>query len=217
MGIAVATLVVGEDYRKAVALATQSKIDYCHNQGYDFIFETGFDATRPVPWSKIPLIKRVLPRYDFVFWSDADAMVVNPDVRLEQMFGDFLDSDKHMVVTRDAAGNINLGNFIIRNCDWSFELLSKIWEQTQFLHHKWWENAAFIYLFSSEPKIQKHTAVVPYDRYAFNSYPHYPNGYKEGDFIVHFAGIHNLGELERLISKHHRSLSQKPEIAASRA
>lgn len=125
------------------------------------------------------------------------------------MFGDFLDSDKHMVITRDAAGNINSGNFLIRNCAWPFELLRRVWGQTQFLNHIWWKNAAFLHLFHSDPEIQKHTAIVPYDRYPFNSYPHYPNGYREGDFIVHFAGIHNLGELERMISIYYKGIDQK--------
>lgn len=214
MNIAVATLVVGERYEKAVALATQSKIDYCNNQGYDFVLGKDFDASRPISWSKIPLINRTLPKYDFVFWSDADAMVVNYDVRLEQMFGDFLDTDKHMVVTRDVAGNINLGNFLIRNCPWSFELLRKVWEETQFLNNDWWENAAFIHLFGSDVGIREHTAVVPHDRYTFNSYPHYPNDYRKGDFIVHFAGIHDLGELERMISKHYKIVGKSLQIAA---
>lgn len=216
MKFALVSLVVGEAYSKAVSLATKSKREYCKLHGYDFILEDGTNmphTDRPIPWLKIPLIRGVLPNYDYVFWSDGDAMVVNYRTRFEDMFRDFLYSDKHMVITRDAAGNMNMGNFLLRNCSWSVSLLDKIWEQEQFIDHPWWENAAFIHLMETRALIEDRSiadrvAVVSNRDYPFNSYPHL-NDYKEGDFIVHFAGVasdphQGLSKLESLIVAHYK-------------
>ena len=203
MEFAIVSLAAGHEYGKAVSLATQSKERYCRMHGYAFVLEKEpLDASRPVAWSKIPLIAKVLPHYDYVFWSDADAMVVNYDIAFEDMFKCFFGTRTNMVVTKDAAGNINTGNFLLKNDEWSFELLEKIWNQEQFINHPWWENQAFLHLLHTDSLVKEHAAVVPYTDFTFNSYPHFPNGFKEGDFIVHFAGIHDVGELEKRIVKH---------------
>src|SRR3989338_2640243 len=98
MRIAVATLVVGDDYSRVVQPATQSKIDYCNIHGYDPIIGLTSDSTRPVPWSKIPLLHRVLPEYDFVFFSDADTLVADYDRRIENTFLEPLGTDKHISI-----------------------------------------------------------------------------------------------------------------------
>jgi len=207
MDIAVVTLVAGKEYSKAVRLATKSKEDYSKIHGYDIIVgnDTDVDNSRPVAWSKIPLLRRLLPGYDFVFWSDADAMFVDYQRRLEEFFSGFIASDKMMVVTKDAKNHVNTGNFLLRNNLWSLSLLDEIWQQNQFINHGWWDNAAFIHLLGLHPRIAQKVAVVPNHHLPFNSYPHH-NDYVEGDFIVHFAGVHDLSRLEQLTVRFYKPL-----------
>ena len=210
MNIGVATLVAGDGYEKAVSLAIQTKQDYCALHGYDLVVGKEFDRSRPIPWSKIPLLQKILPKYDLVFWSDADAMVVNYDISLNRFFHDFLNSDKKMLTTLDAAGNINTGNFLIRNSPWSFEFLGRIWEQEQFTNHGWWENMAFIHLLETDPEVRRQVTIVQNRQLPFNSYPHH-NDYREGDFIVHFAGVHDLHELELLVARFYKDCRPKSQ------
>jgi hypothetical protein len=62
-----------------------------------------------------------------------------------------------------------------------------VYTRTEFLHDKWWENAAVIALYQEDPDVRRHVAVVP--NKLFNGYP-YPGGnYAAGDFIVHFPSL----------------------------
>ncbi len=78
--IALITLSVGDNYSKSVAFGIASKEEYCSLHGYDFILCTEYlDPSRPIAWSKIKLLEKVLNtnKYKWVFWSDADSIIMN--------------------------------------------------------------------------------------------------------------------------------------------
>ncbi len=54
----------------------------------------------------------------------------------------------------------NAGLFFIRNSAWSFEFLRAIYQQEQFIHHPWWEQAAIIELLNREDA-RPHVQVYP--------------------------------------------------------
>ena len=113
----------------------------------------------------------------------------------------------------DAKNHVNTGNFLLRNHCSTFEMLNRIWEQTQFTNHPWWENKAFIDLLEKDSQIRQQTMVVANRQMPFNSYPHHSD-YVEGDFIIHFAGVHDLGRLEQLTTQYYRSLPTQLERAS---
>ena len=60
----VLTLAIGEDFRKSLQRALDSKKKYCENHGYEYILgnEQFWDRERPIPWSKIPFLLDVLKK-----------------------------------------------------------------------------------------------------------------------------------------------------------
>src|SRR5947207_15346542 len=69
-----------------------NKRTYCDLHGYELIVERGtLDAARPAHWSKLLAIKKYLPDYDWIFWSDHDSLVMAFGKRLEELCDDRFD------------------------------------------------------------------------------------------------------------------------------
>ena len=190
MKIAVVSLAYGKAYSACLKPMIERNRQYCETQGYDFILggDSIVDKSRPISWSKILVIQKVLADYDWILWVDADAAVMNHSIRIDHLFKEFLDREKYLILTKDGAKNINFGVFLLKNIKWSFELLKLIWDQKQFINHKWWENRALIHLYFNNLNVKAYTHLITDNGLRFNCFPHF-NDYKEGDFIIHFAGL----------------------------
>lgn len=205
--IAVVTLVVGDKYAQTVKVGTDSKRLYCKQHGYDFICgDTHLDPSRPIPWSKIKLIEKVMenPKYKWIFWTDADSIIMNQAVRLE----DLIDENYNFIITKDPYG-LNTGQFFIKNCPWSRELLKKVYnDHPDCIHHNVWEQMAFINEFKRDARYNDSIKILP--QRLMNSFaPEYCNDqmvtYQKGDFIIHFAGIRDYAtslQLSRMFQVH---------------
>lgn len=191
MKLALVTLYAGDDFERMAALVNPPKERYCDRFGYDFIaFQGVLDPDRPPAWSKILAVQQVLPRYDWVFWCDTDAVLWNPDVGLRQFVA--AAGSASVIMQRNSDG-VNSGLFFIRNCDWAFAFLDEVYNQAQFAHHTWWEQAAIMELLKREDVSSQ-----------FQIYPQFePHGGFHGYYVarewdkafIHFAG---LREPERL-------------------
>jgi len=164
-----------------------SKKAYAQKHGYDFIgYTVSLDPSRPTSWSKIKAIQQHLEKYDWVFWSDADVVIMNHEIKLEQ----FIDDNFHLILCPGHEWPINAGNFFLKNCPWSFELLERIYNETKFINSTLWEQDALYHLlFYKEPILQKDVKFMPQRQ--FNAYirnQRHPGCYKPGDFLVHFSG-----------------------------
>jgi len=194
MRVAMVTLCLGDDYAQTMAAGIRSKEEYCRCHGYDFFVggEEVYDAQRPHSWSKIAMIKKQLRNYDYIFFSDADVVIVNGKITLEKLIhGHMKDAD--FMLTRDLIGNMNMGNFFVKNTPWSSGFLDRIYAQTDFIDHPWWENKAFIHLYETDETVRQHTQVIT-ESNLFNSYLDPKNPYNEecfpvNDFLVHLAGF----------------------------
>ncbi len=188
--VAVITMLAGEAYRESVNPMTVHKHQYCEKHGYDLFIgnEADVQPDRPVSWWKVPLIKQVMTNYEFVLWLDGDATFMNMEERIEHFFSPDLRSGADLILKRDLEGNINMGTFLIRRSEWAFQLLDRIWDQEQFIHHPWWENQAFIHLYENDGSVREKTKLIEDGSLRFNIYPH-ADEYREGDFIIHFAGL----------------------------
>ncbi|CAD5174956.1 probable alpha-1,6-mannosyltransferase MNN10 [Musa acuminata AAA Group] len=197
---------------KAVAGNKQA---YAARMGYVFVDAGGMvDHSRPPSWSKILAVRSHLPHYDWVFWNDADTMVMNPAISLESILYAVightnLDASPDLVVTEDTNG-VNAGVFFVRRSEWSDKFLQTWWNQTSFVRFgstKSGDNDALKHLLRTLPaeELGAHVAVSP-AQCLFNSYPWVPtlkslhrlftspratwNGvYSDGDFLVHLAGL----------------------------
>ena len=199
------TLVIGEDFRKALAPALDSKKAYAERHGYKYVEggEKYWNRERPIPWSKVDFVLDILgkiPEGELVFLSDADVLITNPALRLEDHVCHLLPPEKDLLMTIDACGHINSGNMLMRNSAWLKNWWARVGQQTDLLYHIWWENAAMIRLLEMVPADLAKTEITA-EHVRFNAYlrglPGQPL-WTPGCFLVHFAGVYSTKEMERL-------------------
>lgn len=164
-------------------ISCPNKEAYCRSHGYTFRCRTdGFDPTRPPAWSKVLFLLEELGESDWVFWTDADSLIMNSAMQL----GWFLDETADLVLSRDRINGINTGCFFVKNSTWARAFLQRVYQQEQFSHHPWWENAAVMALYAQDPECRRHISLVP--NKLFNAYLT-DDSYAKGDFLLHFPGL----------------------------
>ena len=182
------------------ASSVANKQAYADRHGYDMIYdEKIIDASRPASWSKLLAMRKYLPKYDFLLYLDVDTIIVNFDVRLE----DIVDYEYDQILAADKNG-LNCGVWMIRNTDWSLWFLDEMWSQSQLVGVAPWqmlfhfEQRAFHYLyqtniwrekvggeqFEKANTVRARTKVV--NSCVFNSQLAF---YEDGDFLIHLAGL----------------------------
>jgi hypothetical protein len=202
------TLAIGEDFRKSLGKALDSKKEYCKKRGYEYILgdEKFWDREKPIPWSKIPFLLDVLKNSsdgEFIFMSDADVYITNMDFDIEKSIVPLLPENKDLLMTIDSCGHINDGNILIRNSEWSRDFWKRVYEQTDLLYHPWWENAAVIKLLELNKDDLDKTQITNNCR-LFNAYIQGLQGlplWQPGDFLVHFAGIYDVNRMNYFINE----------------
>jgi hypothetical protein len=125
-------------HRQLLRLAARSFRPFAERHGYDLHLHTSVaDPSRPAPWSKIPILRGLLDRYETVLWLDSDLVVVDPREDLPPP--GFMALVEH----RTKEGRIpNSGVWALRSGAEADEFLDAVWAQEDLVHHKWWENAA---------------------------------------------------------------------------
>jgi hypothetical protein len=203
MKIAVVTFVVGPDYKRWMEPGLQSKREWCARHGYDFHCggEAVWDRSRPISWSKVLYFRQFLNSgYDYLFVSDADVLITNPSLKIEDVILPQL-GEKDLLWTWDECGNLNAGHLFLRcaSRDWIRSYLDLVWKQEDLIHHIWWENAAMIKVLEIRPDHAAHVATCK-ESWLFNAYLFGPTGktidpprrlWKEGDLLIHFAGVYD--------------------------
>lgn len=192
--LAVVTLSAGDDFERLAALVNPPKARFCDRWGYDFVeFHGTLDSHRPVPWSKIRAVQRVLPNYEWVVWCDADTVLWNAEDDLQRFVDE---ADGAAVVLQNNQDGVNTGLFFIRNCSWSFDFLDEVYRQEQCIHHPWWEQAAVNALLVRDD-VQSRFGIYPPGQPIRGFHGYYANGDWDKTFI-HFAGLRDPERL-RLI------------------
>lgn len=132
--------------------------------------------TRHPSWSKVLLIQQIfknIPENDYVFWIDADAMIMNVDKK-------FVPPDVDFGFTEDENG-LNFGCFYLRNTPTTNEMLSRVWNMESCINAKYWEqNAMWLLWPEFKERITFHIHGMDLQSYANSNY-------KEGSFICHWA------------------------------
>lgn len=203
--IIIATLVIGADYKKGLQKCLASKKAYAAKHGYEFIQggEQFWDRKKPIAWSKVPFMVYLCNKYPegtLIWLSDADVLITNDTLTIEEQIRPLLPEGKDMLLTLDACGHINSGNTFFRNTAWARDYWKRVGQQTQFTYHIWWENAAMIALYETEPTDNKMIEVTK-EHKKFNAYLRGLAGeplWEQGDFLVHFAGVYNPMDMENL-------------------
>ena len=208
--IAILTMVIGADYTKAVEPGLATKRAYAQKHGYDFICggKEVWDRTRPIPWSKLRYILKYLDDYDYIFWSDADVIIMNQEFSIREKILPLLPANKDLLWTKDVVGNLNSGNMLLRGKSaWLKSFIERTYQQTQFIHHIWWENKAMIDVAENNPSDAAMIATIT-NHSLFNAYLFGPQNlatdpsvrlFQPGDFLVHFAGVADQWNIYRMM------------------
>ncbi|TVU47327.1 hypothetical protein EJB05_06923, partial [Eragrostis curvula] len=111
--------------------AFKNKVDYCRIHGFDVFYSTAvLDAELSGFWTKLPLLRTLMlahPETEFLWWMDSD--VVFTDMLFEPPWEKYASHNLVLPGWDDKVYDvkswlsINAGSFIIRNCQWSLDLL----------------------------------------------------------------------------------------------
>ena len=114
------TLAIGADYRKSLKKALESKRLYAERHGYTYVQggEEYWDRHRPIAWSKVGFLLSFLnklPDGSLIWLSDADVLITNPSLKIEDHVLPLLPSNKDLLFIYDACHHLNSGNLLMRN------------------------------------------------------------------------------------------------------
>ena len=164
--------------------ADYPKSRYCQKYGYVYILEKESGLAHPV-WDKFWYCQKYLSNFDWIFWLDADATVANESIKLESLI-----DPKFDFIVAHGVHQICTGAFFIKNCDWSFAFLDKLWSMMPENNRYLGEQQCFNTL-----ALNPHIKIV--EQRKFNSFD---VNYQDGDFIRHLAGLRN-SDRERIFRK----------------
>lgn len=190
-----------ENYQPYIDISSSILDQYCEKHNYKkYVYKIPNDYSRPVSWYKVEkLLDHINEGTEFSLWLDTDTVIINSDFTLESIISE----DKFIYISKDM-NNINAGVMMIKNNDYSYSFFEKVWNSTQFLYNKWWEQAAMIDLIDQNyMDIQQHIKYIP--QHIFNAYAYEYYGCSnhagqvcKDSFILHCPGLPHDTRLELL-------------------
>lgn len=171
---------------------------YALRHGYEFERVTEYPTGCHPSWHKLELIRDRLPKYERILWLDADSVVTNPTVKIEDIAGEFMgltvSKDWTYPSPEDEIKHFSLGNFIFANCQQSAEVLRLASLRTEWMNQPLWEQQAIQEEYRANPEIRDSVQILP--RHRLNSVPATrdttgPEPWRPGDFLCHMTYLPN--------------------------
>lgn len=130
MKIAVCSLHINEWYSNIVKYAIENQRQYCELHGYDFHTPNEvYDGKRKIMWYKIQAILKILDDYDVVVWFDADGFIMKKEDTIEKLMEKWMAETTDIFCGRDHNNVLNTGIMIIKNTEFSKDILRKVWDR----------------------------------------------------------------------------------------
>lgn len=212
---AIVSFAQGNLFANMLSVALPRFYKYAYKYSYDLIIPTNhcvqnwclsydWDYNRPASWLKVPIIKHLLDNgYDLVQWLDSDIIINRFDKDINE---DFIAS----TCLQSLVNHYDKYEGAVPNCGvWSLKkdaitLLDSIWNQLNFINHKWWEQGANIYLMQTNKDIKDSCYVLPYE---FNVHKNdvrfIEQDWESCGIMLHATTWHN--RLEKMIEWDRRS------------
>ncbi|CAK9211653.1 unnamed protein product [Sphagnum troendelagicum] len=119
---------VGDHY---LLMSIKNKIDYCRLHSIEIFYNMAhLDAEMAGFWAKLPLIRKLMlghPQVEWIWWMDSDAMFTDMlfEVPLEkyEKYNLVMHGFDELVFKEKSWTGLNTGSFLIRNCQWTLDLL----------------------------------------------------------------------------------------------
>lgn len=212
------------EYQSILDISLPGKREYCKRHGYDIIVvKNRFNkANSRLTWEKIPTILKHLKRYEWIFWSDADSIIMNHDIRLENLVDDTCIMVASTMKLDGKKPYFHFGNILLKNSPFCELILTKTYsykrkwrvdpleEESAFYHMIWrkmpmiqrlikTEDWSTFFSLPREYPIEEHTIDNP------RQYTHQP-----GHFIVH---IPSPLSIDKRVSLMEKQLILSPSVA----
>lgn len=135
---------------------TKNKFEYAEKHGYGFLSERNYTAyDRPISWYKVRKILYLLEEYDWVMWMDADSLIMNYNIKIEDIIEKQVKRQDSVFLSPEIGPNKEplecklpelvstdyiiaqdnyspcMGVFMIRNSEWSKNFFKDIYDQKQ--------------------------------------------------------------------------------------
>lgn len=194
MKIGIIYMAYGEKFKADIKYGRITLIDYCKRYGYDFIEDESLakEHDREIQWTKILLIQKYIqsesPKYDYLVWIDADTLIMNPEIRIEDFISRLM-NNRDIMYSNDFHGWINNGIIFIKNTPISLEYFKEVWNHTGEICR---EQGAMDLLYRMNWNNCRNFVQVTLDLREYNSLWH---TYEWDQFLLHFPGC---GEPNRL-------------------
>lgn len=149
---ALATIGTGP-MQQVLEVALRTIGPFAQRHGYDLVVGDGRSDGRPASWGKALLMRDLVERYERVVWIDSDMVITDASEDLPELqAGEVISLARH--VHPPERGVIpNCGLWVVRGGQESAEFLDEVWNQTQFVDHRWWEQAAVMHLMGIDPDV----------------------------------------------------------------
>jgi hypothetical protein len=187
MKVAVCTLCINDWYQEIVKYGVETIKNYAVRHDYDFyICNDVYDGQRDYPWYKIRAIQKILHKYDYVFWIDADGHVLKPELSIKYFIENYL-NEKDLLCAKDWNNTLNTGVMVIKNTPFIHSLLYEVWNNKEEFDKSFHEQASMseIYI-SNRLNSQKHIEIIPWER-QYILYNFWPNYFPDKQFFIHIA------------------------------
>lgn len=195
-------------YHPCGKYAHENKKRYAQKNSYDvFLYNEVLDINHGRYFNKVVAIQKHLSDYDWLFWLDSDALIMNDNIKLEHL----IDENYDFITTRDCLLNINSGDFLIKNSEWSKKfLIDWLNSKGAVVDGVPADNGALLKLYKESEESRKHFKIIPLRM--LSSFPACPlfykidGQYRKGDFIIHAAGLPTFAAKVELIKKYYIEL-----------
>jgi len=119
---------VGDHY---LLMSFKNKIDYCRLHSIEIFYNMAhLDQEMAGFWAKLPLIRKLMlghPEVEWIWWMDSDAMFTDMlfEVPLHKYenYNLVMHGFDELVYKEKSWTGLNTGSFLIRNCQWTLDLL----------------------------------------------------------------------------------------------
>lgn len=152
---------------------------YCEKNGYDIIKDSTIRLPNKKPhYERIPLISKILHRYDYIIWVDSDAHFYIDSIPIKNFIEKYKDKDfifsgdqdrkVYESVLNISKDKINTGVFIVKNTKYSLKILN-MWAYDKYLfdnrvNKRAWNDQGVLRLIYQRNILhfKDHSEVVPY-------------------------------------------------------
>lgn len=118
---------------------------YADRWGMDAHLNLDLVCGRPASWYKILMVARLLDSYETVVWVDADTLILRGGDNIV----DHTNPMRPLWMVKHRHGDIllpNAGVLVAYRDPMLTVFFDLVWQQTQYIDHPWWEQAAILHL-----------------------------------------------------------------------